>query len=400
MPKYSYRAQDAQGRPQRGEAAAASEAELQRNLHEQGLLLLSAEEQETEKLSSRVLKGSQLADFSRQMGTLLGSGVSMVRALSILTQQETLKKYERRVYEQLLRSVRQGVPLSDSMEAAGGAFPDLLINMYRSAEAAGNLDQVAMRMAAHYDKQWRLTRKVKNALAYPRLLFVLLVAVVAVIMGYVMPQFSELFSQMESLPPATTFLLGVSSLVSNHWAALLGGLAALVLAVRVLSRIPPIRYGLDRLAVRLPGLGTLRKTVLTARFARALASLYSSGLPILSCLAIARRTLGNTYVDAQFDGVLDRVRAGQNLSDALAPVDGLLKKMEFSVRVGEETGKLDSMLDSAADALEFESETAINRAVTYLEPAMIILMAVLVGFVMIAVITPIYSGYDALGASY
>ncbi len=398
MPQFRYKAQNEKGKSVAGTQAAADESALQRDLREHGLLLLSAQEDGSEQNTTRALRDNQLAEFCRQIGTLVGSGVSLVRALYIISKQETLRNYERIIYENVLRSVRRGIPLSDSMEQLNGAFPDLLINMVRSAEAAGNLDKVAMRMASHYDKQYKLTKKVQSGLTYPKILSVLIVIVVAIIMGFVMPQFAELFSQMETLPLPTRILMGISDFFVGYWWAAAAAVAIAVVLWRVIRLQPNVRLAMDKLKVKIPVFGPLQRTVVTARFARSLASLYSSGIPIVTCLNIAGHTIGNTYIEKQFESVITQVQQGRNLSEALDGVDGFVKKLVFSIRVGEETGSMDSMLDSIADTLEFESEIAINRMVTYIEPAMIVFMAVIVGFVMISVLMPIYGSYQVIGA--
>ncbi len=398
MPQFRYKAQNEKGKSVAGMQAAADESALQRDLREHGLLLLSAQEDGSEQNTTRALRDNQLAEFCRQIGTLVGSGVSLVRALYIISKQETLRNYERIIYENVLRSVRRGIPLSDSMEQLNGAFPDLLINMVRSAEAAGNLDKVAMRMASHYDKQYKLTKKVQSGLTYPKILSVLIVIVVAIIMGFVMPQFAELFSQMETLPLPTRILMGISDFFVGYWWAAAAAVAIAVVLWRVIRLQPNVRLAMDKLKVKIPVFGPLQRTVVTARFARSLASLYSSGIPIVTCLNIAGHTIGNTYIEKQFESVITQVQQGRNLSEALDGVDGFVKKLVFSIRVGEETGSMDSMLDSIADTLEFESEIAINRMVTYIEPAMIVFMAVIVGFVMISVLMPIYGSYQVIGA--
>jgi len=398
LPQFRYKAQNEKGKSVAGTQAAADESALQRDLREHGLLLLSAQEDGSEQNTTRALRDNQLAEFCRQIGTLVGSGVSLVRALYIISKQETLRNYERIIYENVLRSVRRGIPLSDSMEQLNGAFPDLLINMVRSAEAAGNLDKVAMRMASHYDKQYKLTKKVQSGLTYPKILSVLIVIVVAIIMGFVMPQFAELFSQMETLPLPTRILMGISDFFVGYWWAAAAAVAIAVVLWRVIRLQPNVRLAMDKLKVKIPVFGPLQRTVVTARFARSLASLYSSGIPIVTCLNIAGHTIGNTYIEKQFESVITQVQQGRNLSEALDGVDGFVKKLVFSIRVGEETGSMDSMLDSIADTLEFESEIAINRMVTYIEPAMIVFMAVIVGFVMISVLMPIYGSYQVIGA--
>jgi type IV pilus assembly protein PilC len=165
-----------------------------------------------------------------------------------------------------------------------------------------------------------------------------------------------------------------------------------------MKKLPAVRYALDMIQIHLPKLGKLFKVIYTARFARTLSSLYSSGIPIITCLDIASKTIGNLYIEKQFKQVIADTTAGEQLSTALGKVDGFVRKLESSVRVGEEAGSLDTMLDSIADDMEFESERAIGQMVSYIEPLMIVVMAIIVGFIVISVIVPIYQSYQQIGS--
>ena len=164
--------------------------------------------------------------------------------------------------------------------------------------------------------------------------------------------------------------------------------------------IPAFRIKWDKMELHLPKIGYLKKVIYTARFARTLSSLYASGLPIINCLQIARTTIGNSYIEMQFEQVIADIRSGQNLSEAIEKVDGFTKKLSSTIMVGEETGTLDRMLLSVANQMEYDSEAALNRLVSYLEPVMIVVMAVVVGFIIIAVIQPIYGSYESIAISY
>ena len=286
------------------------------------------------------------------------------------------------------------MPLSEAMLASGDAFPPLFINMIKSAESSGSMDKIALQMSVHYEKEYRLNQKVKSSMTYPKILCVLIVVVVAIIMGYVIPQFKDLFSQMDTLPTSTTILLGISNFVKNKWYVLIIAAVVLYIFLRVLCAIPGIRYAKDKLELKLPVIGKLRRVIYTARFARTLSSLYSAGISIINCLQIARNTIGNSYIERQFDQVIADVRAGMNLSESLDRVDGFTKKLSSSVAVGEETGALDTMLVSIANQMEYDSEVAMNKLVSYLEPAAV------VGFFIISVIQPIYGSYATIANSY
>nr|MCR4687525.1 type II secretion system F family protein [Lachnospiraceae bacterium] len=208
----------------------------------------------------------------------------------------------------------------------------------------------------------------------------------------------DLFQSMPVLPLPTRIMLFISDFVKNYWYAIIIFVAVVWTAWYFIKKIPAVIYVIDRAKVHLPKIGRLFKVIYTARFARTLSSLYSSGIPIINCLSIARKTIGNAYIEAQFDQVIADTQAGEPLSVALSKVDGFIAKMISSVRVGEEAGSLESMLNSIADDMEFESERAIQQMVAMIEPVMIIVMAVIVGFIMISVIVPIYQSYSTIGA--
>ena len=244
-----------------------------------------------------------------------------------------------------------------------------------------------------------MNQQVKSALMYPMILAVLSVAVVIVIVTFVLPQFSDLFSTMDSLPAVTLALMAFSDFMVTKWYLLLLGLAALAAALRAVLHVPSVRLALDRGKLTMPVFGKLHRIICTARFARTISSLYASGLPIITALQTARDTIGNAYIVSQFDAVLAQVRSGVSLSAALESVDGFQRKLCSSIAVGEETGQLDSMLDSIADSMEYDAQQASRRMMTILEPMLIVLMAFVVGFIIIAVMSPIIGSYSAIESS-
>ncbi len=399
MDSYRYKARNAGGRAVRGVMQAVDENDLHEKLKKDELFLVSAELIKG-KTSSRKLKSDKVAEFARNIGELVASGVSLVRALKIISEDESISPKERAIYANVLRLVRSGIPLSDALIEQGGVFPTLFVNMIKSSESSGNLDQVALQMADYYEKDYKLSQKLSSAFTYPKILCVLIVLVLIIIMGFVIPQFEPLFAQMETLPAATRILLAISGFVSKKWYILIFAVIVGVMAIRLIVVIPAVAYVLHKLKLKLPVFGKLNKVIYTARFARTLSSLYSAGIPIVTALGIARETIGNRYIEKQFDNVIAMVRAGANLSDAINSVDGFVKKLTSSILVGEETGSLDTMLKSTADQMFYDSEIAMNKLVAMVEPAMIVVMAVTVGFIMIAIIQPIYGSYQAIANSY
>lgn len=394
MADFRYVAKSMDGKIHRGVMEAAGESALQQLLKEQGLFLITAREggrgKKRRKLSSR-----QLSEFSKSLSTLLASGVSIVRGLEIIADEEGISPAAKSLYLEILSDLRKGISLSEAMELRK-CFPELMLGMIRSGEGSGNIDAVMNRLALHYERESRLKQQVQSTMTYPAVLLVMCVLVVIVIVTFILPQFEELFSEMESLPGITEFLMTASDFLVNQWYVVLLILFILGIILRIVSKIEKVRRTIDYIKVHMPVIGRLNRVIYTARFARTLSSLYSSGMPIASALQTAGGTVGNLYVEQQFEKVIGMVRSGVPLSQALKEVDGFLRKLSSTILVGEESGRLDVMLDSIAMTMEQEAEEATKRLVTLLEPVLICVMALLVGFIIVAVMLPIYESYGAI----
>ena len=400
MPRYRYTATNAAGRTVRGTAEAPTMEALYIQLRDtKDEYMTAAKEDTAGAVAFRAMKTAQLADFCRNLGTLLAAGVPLVRAFRIMADERGLDIRSKALYEAVLNDLRRGVPLSDAMSHCAPAFPELLLAMTRSAETTGSIDESFLRMGSYYDREHRMNQQVGNSMMYPLILAVLTVGVLVVLMTFVVPQFKDMFDQMESLPFLTELLFSVSDLVATHWLSLALGIFVLVMGLRLLMALPAMRLQWDRLILHAPVVGKLNRKICTARFARTLSNLYSGGVPIVATLISARDAVDNTWIASQFDTVLRNVRAGHSLSDTLGAVDGFEKKMSASIAVGEETGKLDSLLATISETLDYEAESATKRLVTLLEPLMIVIMAVIVGCVVVAVIMPIYLSYGTIGGS-
>ena len=400
MPRYRYTATNAAGRTVRGTAEAPTMEALYIQLRDtKDEYMTAAKEDTAGAVAFRAMKTAQLADFCRNLGTLLAAGVPLVRAFRIMADERGLDIRSKALYEAVLNDLRRGVPLSDAMSHCAPAFPELLLAMTRSAETTGSIDESFLRMGSYYDREHRMNQQVGNSMMYPLILAVLTVGVLVVLMTFVVPQFKDMFDQMESLPFLTELLFSVSDLVATPWRSLALGIFVLVMGLRLLMALPAVRLQWDRLSLHAPVVGKLNRKICTARFARTLSNLYSGGVPIVATLISARDAVDNTWIASQFDTVLRNVRAGHSLSDTLGTVDGFEKKMSASIAVGEETGKLDSLLATISETLDYEAESATKRLVTLLEPLMIVIMAVIVGCVVVAVIMPIYLSYGTIGGS-
>ncbi len=394
MANFRYVAKSMDGKTVRGTMEASGESSLLQQLKEQGLFLVEAKDKDNTKKYKK-FASAQLAGLCREMSALLVSGISMVRALEIISEEEGISKAQKEVYTDILIDLKRGVSLSEAMEARG-CFPDLMLGMVRSGEGSGTIDMVMNRLAKHYDRESRLNRQVQSAMTYPVVLLVMCALVVILIMTFILPQFEELFLAMETLPMPTMILMAVSDFLIQDWYVALFVLFVGGVFLRIVSKIYQVRRILDYGKIHMPVAGKLNKVIYTARFARTLSSLYSSGMPIVAALETAGATVGNVYVEEQFQQVGTTVRSGVPLSQALREVDGFVLKLSSAILVGEESGRLDSMLESTAITMEEEAEAATKRLVTLLEPVLICFMAILVGFIIIAVMLPIYESYATI----
>lgn len=231
---------------------------------------------------------------------------------------------------------------------------------------------------------------------YPIILVVLIIGVILIIFTFVIPKFMEMFVGME-LPLPTRIVMGISDFLVAHGLVLLACVAVAVAILTYVFRQPGPRKALDRMKLKLPKIGKLLQTIYTGRFARTLASLYVSGIPMIQALTIAQGTVGNKYIESQFKEVIEHLGNGRMLSQALSVVDGFENKLKSTVLIGEESGRLEQMLESIADQFDYDSEMASQRMVSLIEPVLIVVMAGIVGVVIISVMLPIYQMYSTVG---
>jgi type IV pilus assembly protein PilC len=328
------------------------------------------------------------------MSSMLGSGVNMVRALNILAKQDS-KPYLKKVYGKLATDIKHGMALSDAMAAQGSMFPELLVAMIRAGEASGKIDQTFEKMGVHFDKSHKLKQQIKSAMTYPMVLLVLIIVVIIALFTFVMPQFGSML-ESTTVPKITVFMMTLSDFCVDNFIWIILVMIALVIAVIFLLRIPAVQLTKDTLLIKIPKLGPLMKIIVTADFARTIASLYSSGMTIVNAMQCSKETINNKYVRSQFTAAVKSIRAGKSLSQAIREVDGFDKKLADTIEIGEETGKLDDMLNMSADTYEYDSQQAIKRLTGILEPLMIVIMAGVVVVVMLSVLLPMFNMYGSI----
>lgn len=395
MPVYKYTAVAVDGTRKRGKMEAGGVPQLTNLLGEEGLFLIN--QQETTKVQrQKKLKLIEVADFCRQLAAMLSSGITLIRAMQIIAQRDN-KPHVQKIYDAVIDDLQKGTSLSDSMTNQGKAFPELLINMMKAGESSGRMDSTALKMADQYDKDHRLNGKIKNAVMYPAILVVLIVGVMIVIFTFVLPTFFDMFEGM-ALPVPTQVILAISNFLVDNWLYLIIGILVTIMILAAIFQQPHPKRWKDKIKTRLPKIGKLLRTIYTARFARTMASLYVSGIPMIQSLNIAKKTIGNSYIEYQFNGVIERLANGQTLSQSLMDVDGFETKLKSTILIGEESGRLEQMLESIADQFDYDAEMASQRLVALIEPVLIVVMAVVIAFVMISVMLPIYQMYQNVGS--
>lgn len=393
MPKYQYTALDLNNKKVSAFVDARDDDDFRKIMRGKSLVPLKYKTVE-EKRNYYRLKADETSEFCRQLNSMLSSGITAVRAMEILKDRD-FKPGLQKVYVKLHKDVQSGLTVSEAMRAQKSAFPELLMNMFASGEASGQLEHVSARMAEHYDKEHRLNGKVASAMRYPMILMVVTVVVVLLIFLFILPNFFGALEGMD-LPVVTKIMIGISQFLQSRWYLVIIAVLVLIALFQYLKTVPGFRLKYDKLKLKFPKIGGLLKIIYTARFARTLSSLYTSGVSMIRALEITATTLGNKYIESQFTDVIKDVRNGEILSASIGKIDGFDKKLSTTILIGEEAGRLDSMLVSTADGFEFESEMATGKLVQMMEPVMLVVIAVIVLVVMLSVMLPIMTMYNTV----
>jgi type IV pilus assembly protein PilC len=393
LPKYKVAAKNLDNKMIKAVIDGRDEADLTKRLRDAGLTLIRFSEIE-EKTGGYKLKANEVAEFSRQLASMLSSGITVARAMEIVKDRDFKPKI-REVYTQLHKDVQSGLTLSEAMREQT-AFPELFVNMMASGEASGNLEQSAEKMAVQYDKEDRLNKKVKSATMYPKILVVILVGAVLVLFTFILPQLFEMFEDAETIPLITRIVVGISEFLVQNWLWVIIGTLLFITVMKLMMKVHKIAHTVDKMKLKFPVVGKLLKIIYTARFSRTLSSLYSSGLSMTGALEISSTIMGNKYIQGQFVEVITDVRNGESLSESIGKVIGFDKKLTTSILIGEEAGRLDTMLVAVAESFDYEAEMATDRLVQLIQPVLLVFMAVVVGGVMLAVMMPIMSMYNTI----
>jgi general secretion pathway protein F len=402
MAVYEYIALDSGGRRRKGIVDAGSIAAARQKLRETEVFPVEIVETAGRKREETAVQGGaihlfrkvglqELAVMTRQLATLIGAGLPLVPSLSALVTQirhPLLKTTLARIKDE----VNEGNSLTQSMSHFPDVFPPFYINMVRAGEASGTMDLVLNRLADFNESQQALRTKIRSALAYPLFMFFIGSGVLFFLVTFVVPNITNIFREMhQTLPGITVFLIVVSSFLKTFWWIIALILLVAIMGLRyAIQKTEQGRYQWDRLKLKVPLLGGLNGKIAVARFSRTLGTLLQSSVPLLTALEIAKNVVNNRILAEQVGAAAKAVEEGQSLSSPLSK-NGFFPPIAVEMMtVGEQSGKMEEMLFRIADAYEREVEANVLLVTSLLEPAMILMMGVVVGFIVVSILLPIF----------
>jgi type IV pilus assembly protein PilC len=395
---FTYTARRDQGGLLTGELAGDSRSAVVADLRRKGLTVVELKEKRglpnlSELFeSSQRIKARDKAVFARQFSTMINAGLAVLRALSILEEQTENPRF-RKIITAVRGDVEAGMPLSDAMAKYPVAFDRLYVAMVRAGEAGGALDKSLIRLAVQLEKDDSLRRAIKAAMAYPVLIAVFALMVMFGMIIFIIPIFAGMYNELGGeLPALTQVTIGISDMIKGYWFIVFPALILLIWGFLRLKRTEQGRRAWDRFKLKLPmKLGPVIQKIAVARFSRTLATLVSSGVPILQAIDITGKTSGNSVIEESMIDVKESVRGGETIARPLSRVAVFPPMVTNMISIGEETGALDSMLNKVADFYEDEVDAAIKSLTSIIEPIMMIFIGGLVGLIVVSMYLPIFN---------
>ena len=420
MARFNYVALDARGQEASGLLEAASSSAAISQLRQSGYFptsvieeaIISSDGRETRRRAAvvagttkpsakkgivlfqrRKVKSKVLMIFTRQLATLIDSGLPLLRSLNVLAKQER-DKLMKRTTDKLADSVQSGSTFSDALALHPKIFNDLYVNMVKAGEVGGVLELVLTRLSEFQEKAAKIKNKIISAMVYPIIVMTMALGILCFLMIFIVPRFQVIFQDLlgdKPLPPVTQFVIGFSGFMQHHGLILLGIIVAIGFLYNLVGRTGRGRLVIDNFKLRMPLFGNLNRKTAISRFARTLGTLVTSGVPILQALNITRETAGNAAIALALARVHDSVKEGESIVQPLEASKQFPPMVVSMVDVGEETGKLPEMLLKVADVYDDEVDNAVAALTSMLEPIMIVFLAVIVGTIVLALFTPLIS---------
>jgi type II secretion system protein F len=396
MPTFSYVAVDDAGREVVGEIHAEDLQAAIGRVRESGNYPMEVREAATARPTGRRwgfltrISANDRTVLTRQMANLLGAGLTVVRALTVLID-NTENPRVRDVLLRVREEVQTGAAFSDTLAKFPELFDTLYVNLVRAGEASGDLEGVLERLADYQEQQAQQWAAIRSAMAYPMLLVSVGTAAVLFLVAFLIPRFVVIFESLgQSLPLPTRIILGISTFLAEYWWAVLGGGLVLALAFRWYIRTPTGSLQFDSLKIRPPVIGPLSFKLAASRFAHTLGTLLRGGVPILEALETVQGAIGNRMMSEALNEVRDSVREGESVADPLRRTRAFPSLVVNMIAVGEETGDVDSILQRVAHSYDIEVQNTVRQLISLLEPVIILAMGIVVGSVIISMLLPIF----------
>jgi type IV pilus assembly protein PilC len=400
MPTFEWKGTARNGQTQTGVLVADSKDAVINVMRRQQIVVTAVKEKGKEIALPKFGGGvpsQSIAIFTRQFSVMIDAGLPLVQCLEILGSQQDHKVFKRTLI-QIRQDVESGSNLADAMRKHPKVFNDLYTNMVAAGEAGGILDTILQRLATYIEKSVKLNGQVKSAMIYPVAVISIAAIVVAVILWKVIPVFAALFESLGAeLPLPTRVVIALSNFIADYWWLIIMSVVALIYSIRKYHGTYKGKRVLDAILLRIPVLGMLLRKIAVARFCRTLATLTSSGVPILDGLSITARTAGNSIVEDAIMQTRKSVEEGKTISEPLGDTDVFPPMVVQMIAVGEQTGALDTMLSKIADFYEEEVDTAVAGLMKLLEPVLIAFLGVAIGGIVIAMYMPMFSLISQVG---
>ena len=395
---YAYKVRDKQGQLVTGQLEADNQAAVAAKLRQMGYAPILIEEKSTGGVKREIklpwkngVKGKDLAVFSRQFATMINSGLSLLRSLNILADQ-TENQTLARVVGEVRADVERGASLSASMAKHPKVFTRLYVSMIRAGEIGGVLDSVLVRLADNLEKDVALRQKIKSAMTYPVVVFILVILIVSGMLLFVVPMFENLYKDLGGkLPLPTQVLIGLSNIIKKAWYLLAAGMVGGAIAFKRWIATDKGRAAWDAVKLKAPIFGDLVHKTALSRFSRTLGVLIRSGVPILQSLDIVKETSGNAVVAKATSDVQQSVKDGETIAKPLERHAVFPAMVVQMIAVGEETGALDTMLEKIADFYDQEVEATVDALTSLIEPLLIAVMGIVVGGMVVALYMPMFN---------
>ena len=401
MPGFSYVAVDKRGKEKRGSLEAETRERALEQLKAEGLIPVSVREQgalnkEIDFSIGKKVKPRDLSVFCRQFVSITQAGVPMKEALQMLSEQ-TENKWLKRAISEVLLNVEKGNTLADSMRSQSDIFPPMLVNMVEAGEQSGSLEMAFSRMAVHFEKEAKLKATIKKATIYPIILVIAAIGVIAVMLLFVIPIFIDMFADLDiEMPAITMFVMNSSKWMTSHWYVVLASIVGVVVAYKLIYKTTQGRLTIDRIKMKMPLFGKLTVKTACSQFARTMSTLLMSGISTIDALETTSKIVNNIHYTNAMLKAREEVMKGIPLSEPLE-ASGIFPPMVYHMTgIGEETGNVEEMLEKMADYYDEEVEMTTQSVLAAMEPIIILFMALIIGTLVIAVISPIASMYNGL----